>query len=94
MSLCANVCRPLQFVTIMLIECDPAESRSIESGMLGVPGVQAAVQHTQPWLSDDDVPRCKDGVHFTGHLRATGPDRPGSAQLHVHHLPHALPARG
>lgn len=35
------------------------------------------VQDTQPWLSDDDSPRCKDGVTFTGHLHATGLDRPG-----------------
>ena len=26
--------------------------------------------------SPDYEPRCKDGVHYTGFLRATGPDRP------------------
>ena len=66
-----------EFVTIMLLECEPSETRAIEKGLLGIPGVQAAVQHTQPWLSDADSPRCKDGVTFTGHLRATGLDRPG-----------------
>ena len=59
-----------------MCECEPWK-RAPSRRAARPPGVQAAVQHTQPWLSDADSPRCKDGVTFTGHLRATGLDRPG-----------------
>jgi len=42
--------------------------------------VKVTTNDTRPWLSDDDSPRCKDGVTYTGHLRATGPDQPGILQ--------------
>lgn len=67
-----------EFVTIMLVETEKGSADILVKGMksLGTKGLQVSVQTTQPWLSDDDSPRCKDGVLFTGHLRATGPDRP------------------
>lgn len=39
--------------------------------------IKVTLQPTQPWLSDTDSPRCKDGIFYAGHLRATGPDNPG-----------------
>ena len=61
----------------MLIEVEHVAVSKIKHGISNVKGVQVAMQQTQPWLSDDDSPRCKHGVTYTGHLRATGPDQPG-----------------
>ena len=63
----------------MLVEAEPSAVGEVEGTLrrLGGKGVTVAVQPTQPWLSDDDSPRCAGGVSYTGHLHATGPDRPG-----------------
>jgi len=68
-----------EFVTTMLVEVDPKNKPATIKQMagLGGKGVQVAVNESQPWLSDSDSPRCKDGVTFTGHMRCTGADRPG-----------------
>ena len=77
-----------EFVTIMLVEADHARVGSLVATLKGMEGqlgqgqgqqqpITVSVQHTQPWLSVDDTPRCKDGVRFTGHFRATGRDSPG-----------------
>ena len=68
-----------EFVTIMLVEVEPKALGTLERNMrtLGSKGIKVSLEHTQPWLSDDDSPRCKDGVQFTGHLRVTGKDKPG-----------------
>jgi glycine cleavage system regulatory protein len=67
-----------EFVTIMLVETPPASEEAMVRDMerLGTKDMRVSAQPTQPWLSDSDSPRCKDGVTFTGHLRATGRDRP------------------
>lgn len=71
-----------EFVTILLVEADRASVGQVEADLqsLAVKGVNVAVQSTQPWLSDDDSPRCASGVSFTGHLHAVGPDSPGVIQ--------------
>jgi len=69
-----------EFVTILLAECDPSKVDSMVGALQKGRGVKVSVQHTQPWRDDaatSDSPRCKDGVTYTGHLRANGPDRPG-----------------
>jgi len=67
------------FVTVMLVEAQPSYESKLnkELKQLSSDGMQIAVQPTQPWLADTDSPRCKDGVTYTGHFRANGPDRPG-----------------
>jgi len=67
------------FVTVMLVEADPSGGKLLSKDLkqLSSGGMQVAVQPTQPWLADDDAPRCKDGVAYTGHFRANGPDQPG-----------------
>jgi len=69
-------------VLIMLLESDPSTAKAMRKSITslsqkGSAPVQVSVQSTQPWLSDTDSPRCKDGIAFTAHLKATGPDRPG-----------------
>jgi len=68
-----------EFVTIMLVEIARGHIDPMRSELLRVHGsdTQFAFQNTQPWLSDTDSPRCKDGVQYTGVLRATGRDKPG-----------------
>jgi len=67
------------FVTIMLVESEPASVSGMVSDMqqLSQGDIHVNVQRTQPWMSSSDSPRCRDGVNFTGHLRAVGPDRRG-----------------
>lgn len=69
-----------EFVTIMLIEAEPKEATAMQKKLVKInesQGAKISLLPTQPWLSDDDSPRCKDGVQFTGHVRVTGPDKPG-----------------
>ena len=70
----------LQFVTIMLVESEPNAADAIASDFRKLnkgKDVTVGIQPTQPWHNDDESPRCKEGVQFTGHLRVTGPDAPG-----------------
>jgi len=70
-----------EFVTIMLVDIEPSSAQRMVGELegLGGRGMQVAVQQTRPWASDEegDSPRCRGGVSFTGHLRATGPDGHG-----------------
>ena len=68
-----------EFVTIMLVEVEPSMKDQITQSLckFNGKGVRVALQDTQPWLSDEDLPRCKNGVTYTGHLYATGIDKPG-----------------
>lgn len=70
-----------EFVTIMLIEADPAQVGKLVKDVTVLarrePPIHVNVQETRPWLSETDSPRCNNGVQFTGHLRATGPDTHG-----------------
>lgn len=66
-----------EFVTIMLVEVAPSACERLKQHLNGTEGLQVSVQSTQPWLSETDSPRCKDGISYTGHLRATGSDQPG-----------------
>jgi len=67
-----------EFVTVMLVEVEPTEDMQMTNALklLGDAGMQVNVQATQPWVADDAL-RFKEGVAFTGHLRVTGPDKPG-----------------
>merc|ERR1711988_660506 len=67
------------FVTVMLVEADPADERRIAKDLkqLSDAGLKVSVQPTQPWHGEDDAMRCKDGVKYTGHLRANGLDKQG-----------------
>lgn len=68
-----------EFVSIMLIEVEPACGAAVRSSLsrMSSQGLRVAVLDTQPWLSDTDAPRCREGVTFTGHLHATGLDQAG-----------------
>lgn len=67
-----------EFVTIMLLESDKSVADQLKRDMRAeTRGMEVAVMNTQPWLSEEDSPRCKDGVHYTGHLRAQGRDKKG-----------------
>jgi len=68
-----------EFVTIMLVEIEPTGVSGMKKSLQKVCGgdMQLTFSRTQPWLSDTDSPRCKDGVTYTGLLRATGKDTPG-----------------
>ena len=63
----------------MLIEVEPACGAAVRSSLsrMSSQGLRVAVLDTQPWLSDTDAPRCREGVTFTGHLHATGLDQAG-----------------
>ena len=47
-------------MTVMLVEADPKTAPLMGKDLqkLGDNGLRVAVQSTQPWLSDDDSPRC------------------------------------